>query len=247
MVALVTLTSSVAFSFVPEGFENFAILNLGMPSTGVSSQLQYTNPIWSADSESLDVVGNTPLFEDNLLTFGGQATVANKWGDRTAYFLRYDWILGDTTSLSFKWAHADWKYVMSSKDSYGVELNSMWQWGMDSGVYFGFGGYYRLLRQSWDEEWWVPFNSRTKDREGYFTAILGMKHQMTMSSFYTFDINVRDTWAYYGLDNVAWDLAFYLGGRGLYLKVTAGLRTSATWVGTMYPASQYVGFGFVSH
>jgi hypothetical protein len=188
-----------------------------------------------------------PFFMAIVFHEFGHGWMANKWGDRSGYFLRYDWMLGRTTSLSFKWAHADWKYISTSKDSYGLEFNTMWLWGLDSGIYMSAGGYYRLLRQRWDEDWWVPFNSQTKDREGYFTAAIGMKYQMTDELFYTMDINTRDAWAYYGLDNVAWDLAFYFGKDGLYFKLTGGIRSSATWVGTVAPANQYIGFGIVSH
>lgn len=241
------LTCSVGHALVPEGVENFGILNAGKPTAGVGSALTYTNPVWTTDYESLDVIGNAPIFNGNLLTFGGQVTVANKWGDRTGYFFRYDQLLGGTSSVSLKWGHSDWKYIQSSRDSYGLEFNKVWQNEDKGAIYFSIGGYYRLLRQRWDEDWWVPLNSKTKDREGYFTVLLGMKSMLNENSFYTVDMNIRDAWAYYGLDNFAWDLSFYFGGGGLYFKVFGGIRSSATWVGTAYPAQQYVGFGFVSY
>lgn len=241
------LTTSVALAFAPEGFENFAVLNNGKSTAGVSTVLQYSNPAWTSDHESLEAIGNVPLFEKDLLTFGGQVTVANTWGDRSAYFARYDWLLGRTMSLSLKWAHEDWKYISASKDAFGLELNTLWALGKSGGVYFGGGVYHRLLRQRWDEDWWIPLNSRTKDRETYFSGVLGFKMPITQTSFYTVDINTRDAWGYYGLDHIAWDGAFYLGGKGLFFKITAGIRTSAMWMGTAYAANPYVGFGFVAH
>lgn len=240
------LMPGVSLSAVPEGLENFGLLNAGSPSTSLSTLISYTNPAWSSDYSSFESIGSTPLGGD-LLTFGGKVTIANEYGDRSAYFLRYDWILGGTNSLSLKWSHEDWKFISSSKDSFGLEYSHYFSVAGSVSAYFSFGGYYRYLKQKWNDPWWGPLNLNTKDRETYFTGTAGFQSKWSESFFYTFDINIRDAFSYYSLDHVAYELNLYMGAKGFYWKLYGGVRTSAVWVGTAYPAIVYGGLGFVVH
>lgn len=243
-IALFQLTTGVAMAFAPEGFENLSLLNRGLPTGGLVTAASYSNPIWTSDYESLEVIGNVPL-GFNLLTFGGKATVANKFGDRTAYFTRFDLGIGQDSSFSVKWAHEDWKYISASKDALGAEGNFVWRLSdFGDGFYCVFGANYRYIKQRWDSPWWAPLNTNTKDREWYFTGVAGFKIMLDDISFYTIDANIRDAFSYYPLDNVAFDGKLYLGnGRGSFFNIFGGVRTSAIWVGTIYPSNYYAGIG----
>jgi hypothetical protein len=245
LVLVWNLTTSVASAFPPEGFENYAILNRGFTTGGLSTSMMYSHPVWTGDYESFDVIGNVPIGND-VLTFGGRATVANYFGDRTAYFARYDWTWAETMGMSFKWAHEDWKYISTSKDAFGGELNFLWPMGeaAQSGLYFTVGANYRYIKQRWDSPWWAPLNTNTKDREWFFVGCLGYKFSLGKYSFWTLDANTRDAFGYYALDNVAFDTKFYVGSQTFLFNILFGVRTSATWVGTMYPSNYYGGIGF---
>lgn len=235
----------VAFGAISEGLNNFTIFNKAGTSSSLSPQIQYAKPVWTTAYSMFEAIASTPL-GSNLLTYGAKVNVGSAYGDRDAYLLRYDFIFAGTSSLSLKWTHEDWKYISTSKDSFGFEYNSYVPILDKSGVYGCIGGYYRYLKQKWNDPWWSPFNYNTKDQEYYFTGALGWKMALGEKSFYTFDLNIRDAWAYYGLDNVAFDLNFYLnGGPNFLWKLNAGTRSSALWVGTLYPSIYYFGVGFV--
>ncbi len=229
----------------PEGLDNFAIHNKGKTSSSLSPLVSYAKSAWISPYSTLEAVASTPLAK-NLLTYGAKVNVGGAYGDRSSYLLRYDWIFTPTSSLSLKWSHEDWKYISTAKDSYGVEYNYFIAVGDRSGLYGSIGGYYRFLKQRWNKPWWSPFNFNTKDQEYYFTGALGWKGSLSETSYFTFDMNVRDTWSYYNFDNVAFDFNFYLGtGKNFVWRINGGVRTSAIWSGTMYPSQYYGGLGFV--
>ena len=63
-------------------------------------------------------------------------------------------------------------------------------------------------------------------------------------SYLTLDINNRDAFGYYHLDNIALDvgLNYMLDGQRM-LRLHGGVRTAAVLSGTAYAAEQYLGIG----
>lgn len=242
--ALSPLICSVSFGFVPEGLDNFGLNGHGQGTTSISTAIDYRNVKWLSDYESFQLIAGIPVGSSQL-TYGGRATVANTWGDRTSYFARYDLRFGDTSSLGLKWIHTDWKFISSSKDTLAFDFNSFFDWGPKSGFYVSIGGYYRWLRQRWNDPWWTPFSFSTQDQQGMMQACVGWQKSLGKESYLTFDINTRDSFEYYNLDNMAIDLSINIGGGpGFYWNLFGGTRTSASFVGTMMASEIYAGAGF---
>ena len=246
LIAVALLTRGVGHASPPEGLSNYGVLNKGKAGKSLESILTYNSPVFRADDQSLDVISSLPA-GGNLITVGGRATIASTYGEKAGYLLRYDWMVGQQSSLSLRWTHEEWKYIATSKESFGFEFNvaNPLQSG---GLYLAAGGFYRLVKQRWNSPWWSPFNFNTEDRDGFISGLIGWKFSLGERNLYTFDMNIRDTFSYYSLDHIAFDNNFYFSGGGnFYWRILLGVRTSADWVGTMYPAIYYGGIGFVAY
>jgi hypothetical protein len=242
------MTASVARALPPEGFESFTLFGSGKTAPYLSGALTYQRPVYRDDYASLEVVKAFTNGSD-LITVGARSMISPTIGDRDAYFLRYDLTVFQTSSLGLKLIHENWRYISSSKDSIGIDYNIYFgSPRLRSGVYVSLGGYYRYLKQRWNDPWWTPTNLNTQDQEGYALFVLGVQGSLGNSgSFFTFDINTRDHFSYYNMDNMAFDLALNLDSNHLLWQFIMGFRTTALTMGTASLSESYLSFGFLAY
>jgi hypothetical protein len=242
------LTCSVANGLPTEGFESFTLYGNGTLPPFHRFEVTHQKPVWRNEFQNIQYVGGTTLGE-NYLSYGARTTLGPQWGDRDAYFLRYDYTIFKVTSLAVKLMHENWRYISTSKDTFGLEYNAYFGFqGQRSGAYFSFGGYYRWLKQSWNDPWWSPMNLNTEDQEGYFQFVFGWQKSLgSGGSFLTLDINNRDAFSYYTMDNLGFDLALNLDSGGIVWRAGVGARTSALTMGTGSTSETYGSLGILIH
>ncbi|HEX4925532.1 MAG TPA: hypothetical protein VFV50_15670 [Bdellovibrionales bacterium] len=246
IILAAALTCSVAAALPPEGFENVTLIGRGKGSTQYAPALTYVSPVWRDVYQGAQFELGLPA-GTNYASFGARSSLSPEWGDRDAYYARFDYVMLQASSLSFKWMHENWRYIASAKESIGLEYNVFFGFnGRKSGMYGTFGGYYRWLKQRWNDPWWSPLNLNTEDHEGYFVFVLGWQSSIgTSGSYFTFDVNNRDPFSYYTMDNLAFDLGLNIDlGRTLW-RVVAGVRTSALTMGTGAISETYGSIGLV--
>lgn len=248
LLTWIALTTGVAYAIPPEGLENFGVLNQGKVSDSSAIKLSLDRPVFRPDFESLQYVGGTTLGE-NYLSYGARGTLAPKAGDRSAFFLKYDWVFDKKHSFAIKYIHEVWQYISSAKESFGVDYNGYFPLGKgQTGVYVSFGGYYRYLKQRWDEGWYNPFNLSSEDQEGFFQGVLGWQIGLPEArDFVTIDVNWRDEFSYYNFDNAGFDLGFNFEGKGLVGKIIFGIRTAAITMGTGNITEYNLAIGFETY
>lgn len=242
------LTTSVAGALPPEGFENVTLLGRGTASKYYSAAITHQKPIWRSSFQSAQYYFGLPVGSD-YFTAGVRSSITPSWGDRDAYFLRYDFVMLKSSSFSFKWMHENWRYISTSKESAGFEYNLFYgAEGRRSGVYLSLGYYHRWLKQAWNDPWWSPFNLDTQDQEGYATFTLGWQTAFgTNGSYFTVDMNSRDPYSYYTMDNIAFDLGLNFNAGKFIVRTVVGMRTSALFMGTGAVSEYYGSLGIVSY
>lgn len=244
----VVLTGSVAQALPSEGFENFTLLGRGTASSYYSASIADQKPVWRQEFQSAQYYWGTPV-GTNYFTAGARVSFTPSWGDRDAYFLRFDYRVFQSTSFAFKAMHENWRYISTAKESAGLEYNTFF--GLDgrkSGMYATFGYYHRWLKQAWNEPWWAPTNLTTSDQEGYFLFALGWQTAFgTSGSHFTLDMNNRDPYSYYTMDNIAFDLGLNIDAGKLIWRVVLGMRTAALFMGTGSVSEYYGSIGIISY
>ncbi len=237
-----------AFGFAPEAFESFALMKTES-NVSIFSHLLYKNQNFTKSSQIYDIHLSYPTPSKDMVTLGASATVADAFGDKDAYFLRYDFTFYEAThSFSLKLAHEDWKYINTGKDTIGFEINALEPLGTNSGFYGIIGYYHRWLTGRYSDKWWVPFSGDTNDKEHYFTLAGGFKIGFGEESYATLDINVRDTYRYHHFDSPATDFALHIGlGENFYLRGQTGIRWTSVLSGSGVISEYYGGIGIASY
>lgn len=221
------LMPCIASAYISEGLSHYTF----SPNQKHSSSfyIQNTQSIYK-DAYNSAWAKHSVLVDDNdLYTLGAGSSFTEDNKDRNAFFIRYDWLFGDRNSLSFKWTFEQWRYIRAAKDSIGLEYNSFINFSK-RGLYLSFGYYHRWLKQRWNKNASHPLNFDTKDHEGFFTFCLGWLWG-NKENYWTFDINSRDDFSYYNLNNIAFDLNYHRHWAGNYIKAFVSVRTSGVLVG----------------
>lgn len=240
------LTCGIAWSLPPEGLESFALIGSGQ-STSITTHLGYVSPKWTSNYQTLNAYFGRPTFSKGFLTYGASVTVGENFGARDAYFVRHDFQLISTNSISIKLLHEDYKYIPSGHDSVAIEFNNYIAWTEGSGTYLSVGIFNKWNKYMWNGPWWIPMYLNTNDSYAFFTATLGFKKLIGERSFFTLDANTRDPFSYYSLDHVGFDWNLNLAvGESSFVRILLGLRTTAFWMGTMTPSSYQAMIGLYS-
>jgi len=211
----------------PEGLEGFSILGNGKPKeASFYSNVGYVNPSFTSDYETFQVYGGTLTPLKNYISAGGSMTVGNKFGDRAAYFARYDWTFW-RSSFGIKWAHEDYRYINAGKNSIGLDFNSSIGVTKKSGAYISIGVFDRWINYRWNQPSWSPINFGGEDHQANLQGCLGIfVGEFLGTSFTTLDVNTKDVFSYYNLDNVGIDTTFNWGEGNRFFRLTAGARFS---------------------
>jgi len=235
-----SLTLSVSQALPPEGLENFGLLGNGQGHSSFALGVGYQNPVWKNDFETVETITSFALDKD-LLTIGAKSDAAPKWADRWSVFLRYDFTFLETHSLALKYIHEEWGYISTAKEAWVLDYNAFIPMGEGGGgFYFALGPYYRWLKQRWDAPWSAFWNYNTNDHEWFFQGLMGWKVMMGQSSYFTLDINLRDRFTYYNLDNSGYDLSFTFPNDEIVFQIHSGLRSAALFMGAAQPTDYYL-------
>jgi hypothetical protein len=92
LILALLMTTDVVWGAPPEGLENFGLLGRGKASTMYSLKGTYSDPTWRGQTTAVEFYGGTPL-GGNYLSSGARSNIHPYWGDRSAYFLKYDLIV----------------------------------------------------------------------------------------------------------------------------------------------------------
>jgi len=182
----------------------------------------------------------------NVLTVGALAGIANKPYDRTAYFARYD-LTFLSQSFSFKLAHIDYRYLSAGKNTVSLNYNAGGSASSWRQIYFAFGVYYRFSLNRWNTPTWNPLNFNTEDREWFFEGAGGMKFIFASDQYVTIDINNRDPFYSYNGDFLAIDLSYnVLTSASTTWRLSSSNRISSWLAGTGEISEQTIQFGFIT-
>jgi len=110
MILGLVMTGSVAHALPPEGFENFTLIGRTLPTSYYSAGVGHHRPAWRKEFQDVHLFYGTPA-GSNYFTFGAKASVTPSWGDRDAYFARYDFRVFESSSFAFTWMHENWRYI----------------------------------------------------------------------------------------------------------------------------------------
>jgi hypothetical protein len=153
-------------------------------------------------------------------------TAGNKFADRDAYFGKFDYTFWGS-SIGLKILHEDFRYIEAGKNSVGADFNTFFRIGATSGLYLSIGGFYRVINYRWNKNSWSPASFDGEDRQSNWQGCFGFyKAGLIGSSLTTLDINTKDSFSYYNMDNIAVDLGMHWGDAKSMLKLAGGVRLS---------------------
>lgn len=246
ILGLLVLVSTSAWGIPPEGLEAYALLGSSRQASPVFyANVGYVNPAWASDYETFQTYFSAPIFGNNFFTYGLALTTGNKFGDRDAYFVRYDQTFRGQ-SLSLKLAHVDYRFINAGKNTVSLSYNASFGIGKDTSFYFVGGMYYRFSLNSWNRPAWSPTNFNTEDREYYFEGVFGTKLSYGPTFNITMDLNNRDPFYSYNGDYIAYDLTFnFITKNKLTFRITSSTRFAALFAGTADIGEQTVLLGLV--
>jgi hypothetical protein len=231
---------------VPEGLEG---LLLG-GKAGARAYLAYKNTenLWRTEGSSGSFIVDYVNAAKNSFTLGYYQT-ANQTFDRPdkfAYFLRFDYTMGGTQSVSLKYLHNDWSYIPAAQENWSFEYNGFFSvQSLGTGAYYSLGIYRRWLKQSWNDDYQNPLSYQSDDVSAFAAATLGIMFKMGSDTL-TFDLNNRDTFNFFNSDDVATDLTYYWQlANGKYLRFLVGARWSGFFTFLPgYAATNYLGMAY---
>ncbi|MBX9768692.1 MAG: hypothetical protein K2X47_15565 [Bdellovibrionales bacterium] len=243
---VVLLTSAVASAVPVEGFDSIFLIGRGTPTVAVSLAVDRMQAAWLEETyQRTRLIATVPITESIFFHGGIQGDTSPTPWSRSAAFFKSDWKFSQESLLSLKYTYSAWNYLSSSRDLLTFEYSSFFPFSDKSGVYLCLGYFYRWLRQSWNQPWAQPFNWSTDDQQGFISLLLGWQWAFGNNNYWTLDFNNREPFDHHNLDHLAADLTVnWSVTPDLYLNLTTGVRTSSTFVGTIYPAQYQVGLGF---
>ncbi|MFK8136801.1 MAG: hypothetical protein AB8E15_00445 [Bdellovibrionales bacterium] len=236
-ISFLTLVSLKTHGFAPEALESKFIL--GTTDYFIDLGIDRTDNQWR--SLYHDFSFHVGWFKESAIwSFGFQKSEELESSSSESFYVRYDWLVGQSSSISFKFLHDNWYWLNTGRESLGIEYNILEQ----SSYYLTLGYYHRWTKQTWDDDPYNPLHFNNEDSEGFFTLIYGFLFDSEYGT-YSIDINNRDDFNYYTSDFWALDSKLYLNSSAegtLYFK--ASIRFTGLMGLTLYPGSFLIGMGY---
>ena len=239
------LTAGVAQAFPMEGFEPTFLIGRGKPGTSATLAIDRVDSVWLEEKyQSARIQTTVPVTDSFLLNAGFKGESSpNPWAHSAGY-LKSDWKFAESSLVSLKYTYHAWNLLPASRDIFTLEYSAFFPYSKLSGVYLCLGYFHRWLRQSWDSDWARPLNLQTEDNQGFFSLLIGWQWEFGNQNYWTIDINNRDAFDHHNLDHAAFDLTInWSVADTVYVGLLGGIRTSSTFMGTVYPAQYQVGIG----
>ncbi len=239
-------TASLVWAVPPEGVEMALLNKEARPGSQLYANLGFVNPVWTSDYESLQSYVSIMNSKKNVFSYGVLLTAGNSFGDRDAYFVRYDQTFY-SQSLSLKLAHLDFRFLGAGKNTLSLDYNASFGAVQKSRFYFSGGLYYRASLYSWDPQPWNPLNFNTEDHEYYFEMCFGNKTVFSQSFYVTVDMNNRDPFVAYNGDNLAFDLTLNFSSSNKFeWRITSSTRFTGLLAGNGDIGEQSLFFGIIT-
>lgn len=225
----------------PEGFENFVIMRSTQSLSSITMNWNY--PYYRAEYYNIEFL-NSENKDSSIDTWGLYLSLSPDGLERDGYFYRKDFKWGQYSSISFKYLHEDWRYIVTGKESLTLAWNHYNDWN-GRGLYLNFGYYHRWLKQRWNTNQYIPLTFNTEDNEGYLSFILGYKGMTIDDCFWTIDINSQNQFSNFHFSNVALDISYNILSDGILLRSYFSARTASYFVGAPAYSSFHLGIGLV--
>lgn len=210
------------------------------PAKGLFGEINLTSQdsYWNSFYRSADFsLGKSE--KQHEYSFGYKSSLDPETNKRDAWYVRYDYNFSKGYSVNFKFIHENWYWLTSAKESMGLAYNV----NTDLGLYYSVGYYFRWLKQSWDDDPYIPFTFDTDDKEGFLTLLLGIAFD-NGHDYWTLDFNNKEAYSYFSADNWAVDFKYHLKtGSSSYLTFLLGVRFTGIMGLSPYPAATYTGLG----
>lgn len=235
-----------AHSSVPEALEGLLVSAKNQGSRRNFS-LQSTESLWRSEGASFSATADIITAARNSFTLGYYQTLDSYTSpEKNAYFLRYDFTIMGTQSISLKWLHNDWNYIPAAQENFALEYNGfLMVESLGTGAYYSIGVFKRWLKQVWNENYQNPASFQTEDTSVFAVITLGLSYRVG-GNLITFDFNNRSTFNFYNADDVGTDLTYYWQfSNGSFMRILMGTRWSSFFTYLPgYATTSYLAAGY---
>ncbi len=246
VAALLCAWTQNAQSSVPEALEGLLISSKNQ-GTRANLSLQSTESLWRSEGASVSATVDFITAARNSFTIGYYQTLDDYSSPaKNAYFLRYDFTIMGTQSISLKWLHNDWNYIPATQENFALEYNGfLMVESLGTGAYYSVGVFKRWLKQVWNENYQNSFSFSTEDTSLFAVATIGISYRLG-GNLITFDFNNRSTFNFYNADDVGTDFTYYWQfSNGSFMRILLGTRWASFFTYLPgYATTSYLGVGY---